>query len=207
MHIDPVSRIKLESDIGLGDLSSLPITMKSKQPVANMTSALELSTPVLENHNNPFDSTSGEKRRSPPLMPLSQAWLLAAALPATFTRPIQTVQRVEPQSNQTASGSSEDVSKKVTTPAYSSTGATSGAYMSRLASLVPSHWALLYDSQQHGVGSNRFLHHVLGYKGPTLCLLHSKTDELFCLAAPTEWRETHLYTGEKDCHVIQLLPK
>lgn len=76
-----------------------------------------------------------------------------------------------------------------------------------LMSTIPTHWSLLYDSQQHGVGSNRFLHHVIGYKGPTLVLLHSETDEVFCLCSPSEWRETHLYTGDKDCHIIQLLPK
>lgn len=76
-----------------------------------------------------------------------------------------------------------------------------------LMSTIPAHWSLLYDSRAHGVGANRFLHHVIGYKGPTLVLLHSESGEVFCLASPSEWRETHLYTGDKDCHIIQLLPK
>lgn len=76
-----------------------------------------------------------------------------------------------------------------------------------LMSTIPAHWSLLYDSRVHGVGANRFLHHVIGYKGPTLVLLHSESGEVFCLASPAEWRETHLYTGDKDCHIIQLLPK
>lgn len=74
-------------------------------------------------------------------------------------------------------------------------------------STIPAHWAMLYDSRIHGVGANRFLHHVIGYKGPTLVMLHSESGEVFCLASPSEWRETHLYTGDKDCHIIQLLPK
>lgn len=167
--------------------------------------ALELATPVLDNINNPFESASGEKRRSPQLMPLSQAWLLAGALPAVYTRPQQSViQRQDStKRNQQSQGNTTNGSKVTT----GSTTNASTAFMSRLLSIVPSHWTLLYDSQQHGVGSNRFLHHVLGYRGPTLCLLHSKTDELFCIAAPGEWRETHLYTGDKECQVMQLLPK
>jgi hypothetical protein len=79
--------------------------------------------------------------------------------------------------------------------------------MSKLLSIVPSHWTLLYDSRQNGIGANRFLHHVLGYRGPTLVMLHSDNDNVFCIANPTEWRETQLYTGGKECCVIQILPK
>lgn len=179
-------------------------------------SALELATPVLDNINNPFESTSGQKRRSPHLMPLSQAWLLAGALPAIYTRPQQTVvprTDHQQQRNHSELSPSSPTSQPSTAGLKSSVNGSLGGsnasttFMNRLLSIVPSHWTLLYDSQQHGVGSNRFLHHVLGYRGPTLILLHSKTDELFCIAAPGEWRETHLYTGEKECQIMQLLPK
>lgn len=79
--------------------------------------------------------------------------------------------------------------------------------MAKMLAVVPSHWTLLYDSQMHGVGANRFLHHVLGYKGPTLVLLKAENEQVFCIASPSEWKETHLYTGDKDCCIIQVLPK
>lgn len=132
------------------------------------------------------------------LMSLSQSWLLAAALPNVFTR----VQDRKPPATPQPSDKLE--APDGTIPAIDAAAATS---IPHLMSTIPTHWSLLYDSQQHGVGSNRFLHHVIGYKGPTLVLLHSETDEIFCLASPSEWRETHLYTGTDDCHIIQLLPK
>lgn len=139
--------------------------------------SLELATPVLDNAN-PFDE------RHPPLMPVSQAWLLAGALPPLYAKP-----------------------QPVQSPASSGVNLASTAFMAKLLSVVPSHWTLLYDSRQHGVGSNRFLHHVLGYKGPTLCLLRAENEQVFCIASPSEWKETNLYTGEKGCCLIQILPK
>lgn len=135
-------------------------------------------------------------------MPLSQAWLLATALPIVFTRPQpSTAQRAQVEKPETPENSA------VALP-FAPTLETTNASNPHLISTIPTHWSLLYDSQQHGVGSNRFLHHVIGYKGPTLIILHSTaSNEVFCIAAPSEWRETHLYTGGDDCHVIQLLPK
>lgn len=138
---------------------------------------LEMSTPVLDNAN-PFDE------KNPSLMTVSHAWLLTGALPVLFAKP-RTVQN---QSSSAANLSSNN-------------------FKAQLITKVPSHWTLLYDTQQHGVGSNRFLHHVLGYKGPTICLLNAGNDQIFCIASPNEWRETHLYTGEKECCLIQLQPK
>lgn len=177
--------------------------------------ALELATPVLDNVKSPFGRGIIEQERSPHLMPLSQAWLLAGSLPALYTRPQQTVihrpdhqQSKEQQSSNEPEQANSTIGLKSTNGNLpGSTANASNTFMNRLLSIVPSHWALLYDSQQHGVGSNRFLHHVLGYRGPTLILLHSKADELFCIAAPGEWRETHLYTGDKECQIMQLLPK
>lgn len=136
------------------------------------------------------------------LMPLSQAWLLANALPVVFTRPQPTtVQRAQPDKTEPSE------SETVALP-FAPSKETTNAPNPHLISTIPTHWSLLYDSQKHGVGSNRFLHHVIGYKGPTLIILHSSaSNEVFCIAAPSEWRETHLYTGGDDCHVIQLLPK
>lgn len=84
--------------------------------------------------------------------------------------------------------------------------------LSKIASTVPSHWTLLYDTKEHGVGANRFLHHVLGYRGPTVILLNAKsykdnTEKLYCIGSPTEWKETSLYTGGEDSCLVQVLPK
>lgn len=73
--------------------------------------------------------------------------------------------------------------------------------------MVPSHWTSLYDSRLDGAGTNRFLHHVLGYRGPNLILFRCEDDLLFCVANPNEWRETHLYTGDEGSCCLQLLPK
>lgn len=141
--------------------------------------SLELATPVLDNMN-PFDE------KHPPLMPVSQAWLLASVLPPLYTKP----------QSHAASPATSNASKL-----------TSTAMMMKMLSVVPSHWTLLYDSNQHGVGSNRFLHHVLGYKGPTLCMFRAVNDQVFCIASPNEWKESTLFTGDKECCLIQVLPK
>lgn len=47
---------------------------------SNGALSLELATPVLDNQN-PFDE------EHPPLMPVSQAWLLASALPELYAKP------------------------------------------------------------------------------------------------------------------------
>lgn len=146
---------------------------------------LELATPVLDNAN-PFDELH------PPLMPISMAWLLAGALPPLYAKPQQQQQHHQPAP-----------------PAANGNGGAlaSAAFMAKLLSVVPSHWTLLYDSRQHGVGSNRFLHHVLGYKGPTIVLLRADSEQVWCIASPSEWKETHLYTGDKGCAIVQVYPK
>lgn len=171
---------------------------------------MELATPVLDNAN-PFDE------KHPPLMPISEAWLLASALPSLYSKPqsISCQSALSGTSGHTAASAaaaaiSAETPTNLTALNGSGVGNTvlaSQAFMAKMLSVVPSHWTLLYDSQQHGVGSNRFLHHVLGYKGPTLCMLCTDNEQVFCIASPSEWRETHMYTGDKDCCLIQVLPK
>lgn len=146
---------------------------------------LDISTPVLDK-GNPF-LESGASKQS--LLPVSEAWILSGTLPKLYTRP-----QAIPKS---ASGSASS----------STTNLASVSFMSKLLSTVPSHWTLLYDSQMDGLGANRFLHHVLGYKGPTLTLLKGDNDLLICVAAPSEWRENYMYQGGDDCCIVQLLPK
>ncbi|XP_055387234.1 uncharacterized protein LOC129615866 [Condylostylus longicornis] len=143
---------------------------------------VELSTPVLEK-GPAFDNNVPAENS---LMPLSQAWLLAGTLPPIYSKP-QAVTTGSPTGNNPPKCAMQTFKDKF--------------------SLIPSHWTLLYDSNQHGVGANRFLHHVLGYRGPTLILIHTQDDQAYCIASPSEWKETHLYTGGEDSCIIQLLPK
>ncbi|XP_030562093.1 uncharacterized protein LOC115763605 [Drosophila novamexicana] len=151
---------------------------------------IELQTPVLE-QRNPFASSDATDHSAPALhnetlMPLSQAWLLAGALPPLYSKP-RTIVPPNSSNNSSASSAVQIFKDKL--------------------SMMPSHWTLLYDSNEHGVGANRFLHHVLGYRGPTLVLLHTKDEQTYCIAAPNEWKETHLFVGGEGSCVIQLLPK
>lgn len=161
---------------------------------------LELQTPILEKGSPNFNTNSSDQASSSkpltqadrdrlniqqPLLPLSEAWLLAGSLPPSYSRP----QSVQPPLNSNSSNLASHV------------------FMAKLLSMVPSHWTLLYDSRQDGSGTNRFLHHVLGYRGPNLILFRCDDDLLFCVANPNEWRETHLYIGDEDSCCLQLLPK
>eukprot|EP00099_Drosophila_melanogaster_P011474 NP_001285789.1 uncharacterized protein Dmel_CG4658, isoform D [Drosophila melanogaster] len=157
----------------------------------NQSCGIELQTPVLE-QRNPFTDTTdfsgGSTREMDSLMPLSQAWLLAGALPPLYSKP-QTVTPPATKGNNNVSAS------------------TAVQIFKDKLSMMPSHWTLLYNSNEHGVGANRFLHHVLGYRGPTLVLLHTKDEQTYCVASPSEWKETHLFVGGEGSCVIQLLPK
>lgn len=168
-------------------------------------------------HNVNEASTSGSKDVSNFLnvfvghrntMALSKAWLLAAALPPVYTRP-PIVIPAKPAPSEKAEVPETPTLSVPSFPSLPDTTATTpnNPTVLHLTSTIPTHWSLLYDSQQHGVGANRFLHHVIGYKGPTLCILRSKSEEVFCIASSAEWRETHLYVGDSDCYIIQLLPK
>lgn len=152
---------------------------------------LELQTPVLELGSLSF----GEKKRNT-LLPLSVAWLLTASLPPLYSLPQSVPGNSNPPENE-----NEDQLKPL----------PSQSMIAKLLSVIPSHWTLLYDSNQDGLGANRFLHHILGYKGPTLILLKcrdaSKKSSVYCIAAPSEWKETHLYTGGEDSCLLQLQPK
>lgn len=149
---------------------------------------LELATPVLEK-GEPFGN-------SLPLLTLSGAWLLAGTLPPSYSKPTTIP---EPKK--------EDEAAAATVSPL-----PSQVLLSKLVAAVPSHWTLLYDTRQHGVGANRFLHHVLGYRGPNLVVLHARslkdnTDKIYCVASPAEWKETHLYAGGEESCLIQLQPK
>lgn len=122
------------------------------------------------------------KAEKNPLLPLSQVWILSTTLPALYTQPI--------------------LHSKPTPNCFNTQN-----FLSKFLDFsCPSHWTLLYNSNQHGIGSNRFLHHVLSYRGPTLTFLRGDDGVLFCMGGTSEWRESHQYWGGDDTIILQLLP-
>lgn len=149
----------------------------------NLAAGLELATPVLDKAP-PFPPG---KLPHPRLLTMSLSWLLASALPPIYSQP-----RKANSPNNGQNGLN---------------GLASVMFLSKMLSSIPSHWVLLYDSDEQGLGSNRFLHHVMNYKGPTLVLFKTNESDLFCIAAPDEWRESHQYWGSEDARLYQLVPK
>lgn len=117
------------------------------------------------------------------LLPISYVWLLSCTLPQCY---LQT------------NDSPKDI--------------THALIARRTGSICPRHWTLLYDSGEHGAGANRFLHHVLGYRGPTLLIIRAASVEsdgecpTYCVCSAVEWRESHLYWGDEDSVGVQLIP-
>ncbi|EZA58764.1 hypothetical protein X777_14933 [Ooceraea biroi] len=117
------------------------------------------------------------------LLPMSYVWLLACTLPQCY---LQT------------NDSPKDI--------------THALIARRTGSICPRHWTLLYNSGEHGAGANRFIHHVLGYRGPTLLIIRAASAEkdeeclTYCVCSAVEWRESHLYWGDEDSMGIQLTP-
>jgi len=118
------------------------------------------------------------------LLHMSMPWLLAGALPAMYPRP-----------------------QRAHSPSNSGVGLSSQAFLMKLLCAVPSHWLNLYDSDEIGLGANRFMHHVLAYKGATLCLLKVEGGSVFCIGCPNEWKESNHYWGGEDAVLFQLFPK
>ncbi|XP_033337895.1 uncharacterized protein LOC117227074 [Megalopta genalis] len=117
------------------------------------------------------------------LLPVSYVWLLSSTLPECYLQ---------------AEESPKDVPYAL--------------IAKRLGSVCPKHWTLLYNSSEHGTGANRFLHHVLGYRGPTLLFIRAHSPDrdtirpTYCICSAVEWRESHLYWGDGDSVGIELFP-
>ncbi|CAH0713389.1 unnamed protein product, partial [Brenthis ino] len=145
--------------------------------------ALELGTPVLER--------AAWAPAAAALRPAA-AWLLAAAAPPLYSRP----------------------ARPPAPPAHAAHAApATAAWLARLVCALPSHWAPLYASREHGLGANRFLHHTLHYRGPTLVVVEGAAGAgagaagvTLVACAPQEWRDTHQYWGGPDCALVQLYP-
>ncbi|KAI5638743.1 TLD domain-containing protein [Phthorimaea operculella] len=113
-------------------------------------------------------------------MPVSVAWLLAGAAPPMYSRPTQPL------------------------PQHTG-GLASKAWLTRLVCAVLVHWVPLYNSRDHGLGMNRFLHHTLAYRGPSMVIIQAQ-ELVVVVCSSQEWRETHQYWGGPECCIIQLQP-
>ncbi|KAK9874318.1 hypothetical protein WA026_002669 [Henosepilachna vigintioctopunctata] len=154
-------------------------TLEEKNEL-DLAAGLELATPVLDKAA-PF--VQG-KNPHPHLLTMSLSWLLASALPPLYSQP-----------------------QKASSPESTSNGLTSMNFLAKMLSSIPSHWVLIYDSDENGLGANRFLHHTLAYRGPTLVIVKTNEGNLFCIACPDEWHESHHYWGREESALYQLLPK
>ncbi|KAK0176626.1 hypothetical protein PV328_000744 [Microctonus aethiopoides] len=116
------------------------------------------------------------------MLPLSHLWLLSTSLPNRF------IEAEDAQNDNTSEVLAAKLSRNP----------------------CPSHWTLLYSSDEHGTGANRFLHHIIGYKGPTILFIKGDSGNneyvTYCVCSTMEWRESHLYWGDDDSMIIELQP-
>lgn len=77
-------------------------------------------------------------------------------------------------------------------------------------SICPTSWTLLYTSDKHGAAVNRLLHHVLGYRGPTILFIRGDCENgtcvTYCIGSTCEWRESTNYWGDDNSIIVQLQP-
>ncbi|CAG0916703.1 unnamed protein product [Notodromas monacha] len=74
-----------------------------------------------------------------------------------------------------------------------------------IALKIPKQWHVLYNSIEHGTAMNRFLFHVMRYRGPTVLLIICETDRL-CIAVDEEWRDGPIFWGRDESLVLSLTP-
>ncbi|XP_057370812.1 uncharacterized protein LOC130691834 [Daphnia carinata] len=117
-----------------------------------------------------------------------QIWLLGCTLPLVYTRPVP------------ALPSSPSINGIVLMDPHT--------FISRmLASHSPSNWTTLYNSDNDGLSLNRFEHHVMGYRGPTVSFLYAEGDRIFCLAVDLAWKESIQFWGTPNTITVQLTPE
>lgn len=76
-----------------------------------------------------------------------------------------------------------------------------------MASTSPSNWTMLYESDNDGLSLNRFEHHVMGYRGPTVSFLCAEGNRIFCLAIDQPWKESIQFWGSSNSTIVQLSPE
>lgn len=169
-----------------------------------------MTTPVLEKSFSFTSSSPGGNANI--YLPLSQVWLLATSLPPLYTKP----QHLSPStsSNGLTLQTSHLFLVKMVIIFFSPTvkqveqvNVLLINYVNFQIGSFPSHWVPLYNSNSQGLGANRFLTHVLNYRGPTLIFLRGDNGVEFLLGSSSEWKESHQYWGSQDCIILQLLPE
>ena len=68
------------------------------------------------------------------------------------------------------------------------------------------HWTLLYDSDTHGLSTNRLTHHVFSYQAQTVNMI-SFEDHVYLVASEEAWKDSTQRWGGQNCITIQLFPK
>eukprot|EP01122_Echinamoeba_exundans_P011447 TRINITY_DN4555_c0_g1_i1.p1 TRINITY_DN4555_c0_g1~~TRINITY_DN4555_c0_g1_i1.p1 ORF type:complete len:486 (+),score=67.61 TRINITY_DN4555_c0_g1_i1:490-1947(+) len=67
-------------------------------------------------------------------------------------------------------------------------------------------WKLLYNSTAHGHSLNRFVHHVVGYAGPTLMFIRDTEGHLFGAFLSCPWQISSKFFGDNDSFLFSLDP-
>lgn len=125
---------------------------------------------------------------------LSVVWLLSCSLPSKYIVP--------PAGNQQPGGGTGRA-VGITAP---------DAFMphflvSKLHQIVEHNaWSLLYNSDQHGLSTNRFETYAFSYKGPSVTLI-TFDSHIYVVGNDDEWRESLQRWGGDDCILLQILPR
>lgn len=80
-----------------------------------------------------------------------------------------------------------------------------GSHLPLSKVLTGSNFHMMYSSNDQGLSTNRFKHHVFSYSAPTLMFV-SFDRHLYCVAVDSEWSDGVKRWGGPDCCLIQLLP-
>lgn len=160
----------------------------------NRDSSLPLSpsSPLKRNFSFPNRPTDGQAEVnqvvSESRLHAMQIWLLGCSLPSVYTRPNPLLKN------------SPSVNGIMLMDPHT--------FITRMiASQSPSNWTLLYNSDNDGLSLNRFEHHVMGYRGPTVTFLYGEGNRIFCLAVDQPWKESIHFWGSLNTIVLQLVPE
>jgi len=118
-----------------------------------------------------------------------QIWLLGCTLPLVFTRPNHQKLQQSPSSNGILLMDPHTFITRM------------------MASQNPTHWNQLYNSDNDGLSLNRFEHHVMGYRGPTVTFFYAEDQRIFCLAVDQPWKESINFWGSPNTIILKISPE
>ena len=144
-----------------------------------------------------------------------QIWLLGCTLPLIFTRPQQQKLQNSPSVNGIVMMDPHAfITRMVRTCFLRKKNVLENNLQlifwvinGQIASQNPTHWTLLYNSDNDGLSLNRFEHHVMGYRGPTVVFLRAEGNRVFCVAVDQSWKESIHFWGTSNTIVLQLSPE